>query len=118
MTDQEIIDFMDWPSVKPEWLREGRSSIWGRTRLLVDEVERRELLKLDALRAELLGALQIGLDAAEEVAERYHQEMHGYRPHVHAMLDDNVKLIKARIEALTAGRPTGACALLRPHEPR
>ena len=117
MTDQEIIDFMDWARVRPEWMREGRSSIWGRTRLLVDEVQRRESLRVDALRAEVLAALQIGLDAAEEVAERYHQEMRGYRPHIHAMLDDNVKLIKARIEALQAGRPTGACALLRPHEP-
>lgn len=118
MTDQEIIEFMGWPSVRPEWLREGRSSIWGLTRLLVDEVQRRESLKLDALKAEVLAALQIGLDAAEEVAERYHQEMQGYRPHVHAMLDNNVLLIKARIEALTAGKPAGACALLRPHEPR
>ena len=50
MTDQEIIEFMDWPNVQPEWLREGRSSIWGRTRLLVDEAQRRE-------RARLLGDL-------------------------------------------------------------
>jgi len=46
MTDQEIIEFMGWPNVKQEWLREGRSSIWGRTRLLVDEAQRRERARL------------------------------------------------------------------------
>jgi len=49
----------------------------------------------------ILAALLIGLDAAREVAAKYHKDMAGYREYGHKMLDDDVIIIERAIEILT-----------------
>lgn len=46
----------------------------------------------------VIEALEIGRDAAAEVAARYHDAMAGYRKHVHDKMDDEV----ARLDAALA----------------
>ena len=47
-----------------------------------------------------LEALAIGQDAANEVAQTYHEAMAGYRPARHIAVDDDVRKIKDAITAL------------------
>lgn len=57
---------------------------------------------------QIVEALEIGLDAAQEVAIRAHEELAGYKPDKHAMVDDNVRKIKDGIAAI--GAQTGSDA--------
>jgi hypothetical protein len=106
MTDAEIAEFMGWSLQASDRMKDEPQSFVGRVHRLVAEVRRREQAKLDALKAEVLPVLQIGLAAASEVAERYHQEMRGYRPHIHALLDDNTRHMQLMVEALMPQKPT------------
>lgn len=105
MTDAEIAEFMGWSLQASDRMKGDPDSFVGRVHRLVAEVQRRERAELDALKADVLPALQIGLAAASEVAERYHQEMRGYRPHIHALLDDNTRLVRLMVEALMPQKP-------------
>lgn len=58
----------------------------------------------DALRE----ALEIGRDAAYEVAQRYHQEMAGYRPQAHKQKDADVAKIETALAALSQPMPEAA----------
>lgn len=105
MTDAEIAEFMGWSQQASARMRGDPDSFVGRVHRLVAEVQRRERVRLDALKAEVLPALQIGLAAASEVAERYHQEMRGYRPHIHAQLDDDTRQVRLMVEAMMPQKP-------------
>lgn len=54
----------------------------------------------------VIEALEIGRDAAAEVAARYHDAMAGYRKHVHDKMDDEVARLDA---ALAIMRGQGPC---------
>ena len=105
MTDAEIAEFMGWSLQASDRMKDDPQSFVGRVHRLVAEARRREQAKLDALKAEVLPVLQIGLAAASEVAERYHQEMRGCRPHIHALLDDNTRQVHSMVEALMPQKP-------------
>jgi chromosome segregation ATPase len=65
--------------------------------MLMDERD-----KLRAAAQQALEALDVGLGAAEEVAERTHQELAGYMPHIHDQVDADVRIIDSAIAALRA----------------
>ena len=49
-----------------------------------------------------IDALEAGLDCAQEVAHRTHEELRGYKPHRHAAVDADVSKIEAALAALRA----------------
>lgn len=55
-----------------------------------------------------IDALEIGLDCAQEVAHRTHEELKGYKPHRHAAVDADVAKIEAALAALRA-QPESVC---------
>lgn len=59
------------------------------------------VLSAQSLR-QVLEALQIGLAAAHEVAERYHAEMRGYRPEVHQRVDDEERQVRGALKLVMA----------------
>jgi predicted Fe-S protein YdhL (DUF1289 family) len=48
----------------------------------------------------VIEALEIGRDAAAEVAARYHDAMAGYRKHVHDKMDDDVARLDAALDIM------------------
>lgn len=63
-------------------------------RSIKEEVEHQRKQKI-------LTALLIGLDAAKEVAENYHQAMAGHCKNTHKQLDDDVLTIELAISLLS-----------------
>ena len=59
---------------------------------------------LAALLDECRDALELGRDAAYQVAQEYHAAMHGYRPARHAAVDADVAKIDAAISRIDAVR--------------
>jgi hypothetical protein len=55
----------------------------------------------------LLEALEIGLDAAQDVAAETHARFAGYKPHRHAAVDEAVRKIEAAIASLKAAPAPG-----------
>ncbi|MFC3107440.1 hypothetical protein ACFQAT_07895 [Undibacterium arcticum] len=52
--------------------------------------------------AQILEALQTGLECAQEVAQHTHDALKGYKPHRHAAVDADVRQIEAAIAILAA----------------
>lgn len=46
MTDDEILEFMGWHEAARQWLDDGKSSLWGRVKLIVLEAQRLERERL------------------------------------------------------------------------
>jgi hypothetical protein len=65
--------------------------------------------------AQILEALEIGLDAARDVAMQYHLAYKGYRPEGHQAVDDDVRKIEAAI-ALYKSQKSAAKAPSHSHE--
>jgi len=58
-------------------------------------------------------ALEIGRDAAQEVANRCHQEFAGYKEHRHKAVDDDVATIEAAL-AMFSAQPTAKPEQIEP----
>lgn len=63
----------------------------------------------------VLDALETGRDAAHEVAQRFHEEMKGYREAEHKQVDEDVSVIEEAINIVKAERTTSPVSQMTAH---
>ena len=53
---------------------------------------------------QITAALEIGLEAAQEVAHRTHEQFKGYKPHRHEAVDEDVRKINSAIAVMKGSK--------------